>query len=532
MSPLQKESRLSDLERMLSSMSRAVTRLPFRRAVDRVRQDRGLGLLTALAMAAFVVLVYVIVVVGGGALIGRTGSPSLWLSVLATAIVAILFEPARTWTRSVLARLLHEQRATPYDVLASFLASVTGAYPAEELPIRMARVLAEGTGAARAEVWLAVQDRLELGASWPPDDATAGAGGASVARDDVTPPLLGPDLPDGSPQVVVDGLRNSLAVCERGELLGALRVILRDGQELAPVEQKLFAGLAAQSGLMLRVAGLRAELEQRLQQLEQRAGELRRARRDLVSRQDAERQRLERNIHDGAQQEVLALLVNLRLIQTLMTRKPEKARDLLAQQAAAARATIDTLTALSRGLYPRLLTESGPVVALQSAVSIGPIPVTLNASDVPRCSPEVEAAVYFCCLEAVQNAGKHSGAGRISIDIRGGPTLIEFVIADDGRGFGVDRPIGNGLANIRDRIESLQGSISIRSMPIEALSRGAPEGSPRSSEQTHGTTITARIPLTAGSFGIAPDHTKPTVGHLNTLSASGSGAAGAMTVGG
>lgn len=485
-------------------MSQTRTRLPLRRAVDRVRQDSGLGLISAVAMAVFVLLVYVVVVLGGGALIGRTGSPSVWLSVLATAIVAISFEPVRAWIRRPLAQALHQQQITPYDVLASFPASVTGSYPAEELPQRMAKVLADGTGAERAEVWLAVHGLLELSATWPPPDNFTATAAVLQDMSAPTPPLLGTDLPDGTTEIVVDGLRNSLAVCERGELLGALVVILRDNQELAPVEQKLFAGLAAQSGLMLRVAGLRAELEQRLGQLEIRAGELRKARRDLVSRQDAERKRLERNIHDGAQQEVLALLVNLRLTQTLMSRKPERAAKLLAEQAAAAHATIDTLTALSSGLYPRLLTESGPVVALRSAVSIGPIPVTLTATDVPRCSPEVEAAVYFCCLEAVQNAGKHSGASGITIDIRGWPDLgsIEFAVVDDGCGFRVSSVPSNGLANIRDRIESLQGTVTITSIPAEpadnpppALLHQIPDGGSGGSAEQHGTTIRAKIPI-------------------------------------
>jgi signal transduction histidine kinase len=500
---------------MLSAMSRTQTRLPIRRAVDRVRQDSGLGLISAVAMAVFVLLVYVIVVLGGGAIIGRTGSPSVWLSVLATAIVAISFEPVRNWTRKKFAQALHQQRTTPYDVLASFPASVTGSYPAEELPQRMAKVLADGTGAERAEVWLAVHGRLERGASWPPDQrepATAASSGTRAIPPDPAQPLLGPDLEDGTPQIVVDGLRNSVAVCERGELLGALQVTLRENQELAPVEQKLFAGLAAQSGLMLRVAGLRTELEQRLAQLELRAGELRRARRDLVSRQDAERKRLERNIHDGAQQEVLALLVNLRLTQTLMSRKPERAAKLLAEQAAAAHATIDTLTALSSGLYPRLLTESGPVAALRSAVAVGPIPVTLTAIAVPRCAPEVEAAMYFCCLEAVQNAGKHSGASVITIDIRGRPDLgtIEFTVDDNGRGFSVDHSPGNGLANIRDRIESLQGSISIssvtehRDQELPGPDGAAPKGEQAIAGGRHGTTIRAQIPVSATVFTEAP----------------------------
>ena len=108
------------------------------------------------------------------------------------------------------------------------------------------------------------------------------------------------------------------------------------------------------------------------------------------------------------------MLVNLRLAQTLLTRSPERGARLLAEQAAAARATIDTLTALSRGLYPRLLTDAGPVAALTAAVASGPIPVDLTSTDVPRCPPDVEAAVYFSCLEAVQNASQALGCDAAS----------------------------------------------------------------------------------------------------------------------
>jgi signal transduction histidine kinase len=202
-----------------------------------------------------------------------------------------------------------------------------------------------------------------------------------------------------------------------------------------------------------------------------------------VDRQDAERKRLERNIHDGAQQEVIALLVNLRLAQTLLRRAPARGATLLAEQAAAARSTIDTLTALSRGLYPRLLTDEGPVAALAAAVASGPIAVDLTSGDVPRCPPAVEAAIYFCALEAVQNATKHSAANRITIDIRrrNGTGPIQLTVTDDGRGFTLDRPSTGGLANIRDRIESVQGTVSILA--------NVPSG----------TTVRALIPLDQGA---------------------------------
>jgi signal transduction histidine kinase len=156
---------------------------------------------------------------------------------------------------------------------------------------------------------------------------------------------------------------------------------------------------------------------------------------------------------------------------------------LLAEQAAAASAAIDTLTALSRGLYPRLLTDAGPVAALGAAVASGPIPVDLTSGELPRCAPAVEAAVYFCALEAVQNATKHSGASRIRIDIRrlSGTGSIELTVTDDGRGFTVDRLSTGGLANIRDRIESVQGTVSL----LENIPTG--------------TTVRALIPIGQGA---------------------------------
>ena len=147
------------------------------------------------------------------------------------------------------------------------------------------------------------------------------------------------------------------------------------------------------------------------------------------------------------------MLVNLRLAQTLLGRSPERRARLLADQAAAAPATIDTLTALSRGLYRA---DRSPPDAPWPA---GDLP--------PRATLEAEAAVYFSCLEAVQNACKHSAATRICIDIRGrfgggSPGEIELTVTDDGRGFDTTARTGNGLSNIGDRIDA-PGGVSIAS---------------------------------------------------------------------
>ena len=141
-------------------------------------------LVVTVGLAGFVAGVYVTVVLGGGALIGRTDSPSLLLSVLATAAVALLFAPVQTALERIARRRRPGGGATPYEVLSRFSETVTGGYPTEELPGRMAMLLAQGTGAAWAQVWLAVSDRLTLAATWPPD-----------ADQDRGPPSPDPDVP-------------------------------------------------------------------------------------------------------------------------------------------------------------------------------------------------------------------------------------------------------------------------------------------------------------------------------------------------
>jgi signal transduction histidine kinase len=251
-----------------------------------------------------------------------------------------------------------------------------------------------------------------------------------------------------------------------GELLGMLRLQEHDHQPLSPVEERLFTGLAAQAGLVLHGSRLRAELARRAAELSARAAELRLSRERLVDTQDAERRRLERDIHDGAQQHLVALAVNLRLAEVLAARSAERAEHILADQRDATRVTIETLVDLSRGIYPRALTEQGVVAALESAASRSAVPVEIRADGVGRYAPDVEAAVYFCCLEALQNAAKHSGASQVVVDLRETAARLDFCVSDDGRGFDEapgDR--GAGLRNMRDRVDSVGGHIALERSP-------------------------------------------------------------------
>src|SRR3954451_4484131 len=153
-----------------------------RRSNRAAGDDHWLRLTAVVGVSAFFVGGYVVVVVGGGVLVGHTGSPSVGLSVIATAVVALGFERAWRWAQRAASQLLGRSPTSPYDVLSRFSETVGGGYPTEDLPARMVRLLAEGTSAEWAQVWLTVQGRLQLAASWPPgavtpDDVPQPAGG-------------------------------------------------------------------------------------------------------------------------------------------------------------------------------------------------------------------------------------------------------------------------------------------------------------------------------------------------------------------
>jgi signal transduction histidine kinase len=413
----------------------------------RSRREWLAGALVLVGLFGFVVLAYAVIVIGGGALIGHASSPQVGLSVLATAFVALAFDPVQTRLERFASRTVHGGQPSPYDVLRRFSGTLTGSYAAEELPARMARVLADGTGAVWSQVWVVVGSRPVLAATWPPEAGDPGS-------EDADP------LDESEPG------RCSLPVRYGADLLGVLVIQERPGVPLTSVERRLFDGLASQAGLVLRGTRLRAELELRLDELSTRADELRVSRQRLVDAQDNGRRLLERDIHDGAQQHLVALAVNLRLADTLATRSPERAVELLAAQETAADDAIATHVQLSRGIYPPLLEDAGVAAALRGAVGGTAQAVEIVERDLGRYALGVEAAAYFTCLEAVQNSAKHSGASTIRVELCGEPAALTLTISDDGAGFDPDTtPPGTGLANMRDRVESVGGTLTTRSAP-------------------------------------------------------------------
>src|SRR3954467_8539842 len=421
-----------------------------------IADARWSRLTAAVGLTAYVVLVYAVIVLGGGALVGRTGSPSLSLSLLATVVVALTFERVRRWTESASARMFHRSGSSPYDVLSHFSETVTGGYATEELPARMAKLLAEGTNSEWAEVWLLVQDRLVLAASWPP---------ASHADEQPLPAPGARDLSGAG--------RRALTVRHGGQIYGIFRLQEHPGVALSTVEERLFTGLAAQAGLVLRLIGLRADLAARRDELAVRAAELQLSRARLIATQDEERRRLERDIHDGAQQHLVALAVNLRVVETVAAKDPARAAGILHAQADAARQAMDTLSQLSRGMYPRQLADAGLATALRAGVTGTAVAVEIVDESSRRLPDDVEAALYFFAMEAIQNAAKHADASLITVRLETGDAESTVTVADDGVGFatgqngsrqngtavGGSGVGGSGLSNMRDRIDAVGGSV-------------------------------------------------------------------------
>jgi signal transduction histidine kinase len=394
------------------------------------------------SLAVFITGVYIAIVVGAGSLVQHGARPSLGLSIAATAVVAVAFQPVRGRVQRLANRLVYGPRASPYEVLAEFAGHMAGTYAAEDLLPRMARILAEGTGAGRADIWLKDQDTFRDEATWPP-----GAPRWPAARVTAT----------GGPALA--GADRVLPVRYQGEVLGALSVAKRPGEALNPTEDRLLADLAGPAGRVLKNAGLREQLLARLD-------EIRASRQRLVAAQDEERRRIERNIHDGAQQQLVALAIKLTLAESLIGSDTDGERELLAELRRDAAGAVEDLRDLARGIYPPLLAGAGLPAALEAQARKAPVPTVVTADGVGRYPQDVEAAVYFCVLEALQNVTKYAGAKRAQVRLAASGPCLEFEVTDDGAGFDPgSKGYGTGLQGMADRLHAHGGSVTVRSSP-------------------------------------------------------------------
>ncbi|MBV9101649.1 MAG: GAF domain-containing sensor histidine kinase [Candidatus Dormibacteraeota bacterium] len=383
------------------------------------------------ALVVLITAVYIIVVVTVGTRINPSNADRAIPFVVA-AVLAVAFQPLRSRLQRLANRLVYGRRATPYQVLSQFSKSVSELY---ELPQRMARVLAEGTEADRAEVWLHVNDELHRTATWPVTD---------VPMRPLRFAGQVPDIPDAAA---------SVPVVHQGEVLGVLALRKRD--PLTPVEVRLLGDVAHEAALALRNERLTAELTERL-------AELTASRQRIVAAQDIARRRLERDLHDGAQQQIVALKIKLDLARAMGQKDPARAMTMLEELSHEAGDALETLRELAHGIYPPILAESGVAAALRAHVRRLPLDVDVTAAGVERQPEALEAAVYFCCMEALQNMVKHAQATHATVALRQTGAELAFSVSDNGVGIDPERArAGSGMQNMRDRVAALGGDIEV-----------------------------------------------------------------------
>ena len=391
-------------------------------------------------LSAALTAVYILIVVGIGATAGYAGGPLL--NAAAALAIAVLFQPLRRRAQLLANRIVYGQRATPYQVLSDFAQDMADQLDVDMAMDRMASVLAAATGAVRVEVWVRVGPRLRPQATWP-HGSTASA----------PVPLAGSaELP------TFDAATRAVAVRHTGELLGAITVQKPRNEAVSATEDKLLEHLASQAGLVLRNVRLTAELQARID-------DLRASRRRLVQAQDTERQRIERNLHDGAQQQLVALNVQLTLLEDAAD-DPGEIRQITGELRTGLRAALDDLRALARGIYPPLLADQGLRAALRAQADRAPLPVEVEVDGIGRYPREAEATVYFCILEALQNVAKYARASRATVGLSCPDGQLGFTVTDYGDGFDTAKAShGTGLQGMADRLAAVGGTLRIDSVP-------------------------------------------------------------------
>ena len=366
------------------------------------------------AMAVIVTLGYVAVVTGVGQFVnGQVPA----LSLIATAVVAVAFEPLRRRVQGLADRLVYGRRATPYEALARLSAQLTS--PAGRLLDGISTTVADGVGAREVVLWTGAPDALRAVSGWP------------IAR----------ELPE---QPTTMGELDAVPIVYNGHFRGAIAVAKPPGDALSGAERRLIGDLAAQAGLVL---------------------ELRDTAQRLVAAGDQARRRLERDLHDGAQQRLVTVALELGALVQLAS---ERGSADVAERAESVRVHLLEATAelreLARGLHPAVLTQDGLTAAMAFLADRSTVPVRLSVAVDRRLPADIEATAYFVVSEGLTNAAKHADATVVRVCAELTPAGLAVEVADDGGG-GASIRSGNGLEGLADRLATLGARLVLESGP-------------------------------------------------------------------
>lgn len=383
------------------------------------------------AMVLLIFVGYVSLVVGAGALLPVSDR---LLAVAATAVVAVVFEPVRRRAQGAADRLVYGRRATPYETLSRLSAQLSR--NEEGLLEGLAATIAGGIGAAEVVVWIGDEERMEAVASWP-----------------IRPPA--------GPRALAElGSRRDLVrpVAHDGLVQGALVLTTAPGESLTPGADQLLDDLVAQTGLVI-------DHRARLQQVALQAAELQAAARRIVTAEDSARRRIERDLHDGAQQRLVSLGMELGALveRAAATGDPDLVRRTEHARRQLLEATSE-LREMARGVHPAVLTQDGLEAALANLADRSPLPVRLRLALERRPPAEVEATVYFLVSEALTNAARHADARVVEVDVSLGSDRLTVEVTDDGTG-GAELEPGGGLQGLADRLSVLGAALEVVSPP-------------------------------------------------------------------
>lgn len=428
-----------------------------------------------LGMAAFVAVVYLIVVVG---LYGRPvdgEATVLVLSIVAAAVVAVFGSVVQHRLRDAASRRVYGQGDEPDQTLEHFATRMSRAIPMDELLLQLVESLRKTMKLTSAEVWTGSEGRFEQAVGVPHrsrDRIIIGGESLGVAarahvQGNTWLSVWVPDLLVGREGSAV----RFTSVAHLGELLGFI-VTERPTSAVAldeDDEHRVLIDIARQLGLALHNVRLDNALQASLDELQSTNEELVRSRARIVAATDESRRRIERNLHDGAQQHLVALAVKVGLVRTLLDSDPETATRMLEELRGDVQVTLTELRELAHGIYPPRLRDRGLVDALGAAADRSPLPASVEAGEVGRYGPDLETAVYFCCLEAIQNAGKHAGPdAEIRVTLNEVDGVLEFSVCDNGAGFDAASVAdSHGFVNMRDRLGAFAGQLRVISAPEE-----------------------------------------------------------------
>ncbi|HEV8296417.1 MAG TPA: histidine kinase [Acidimicrobiales bacterium] len=442
-----------------------------RRLLGRI--DRVLAATVALAgNTALVFGVYIVVVIGLGRRPEGGERSLLLLSMTAAAVVASLYPGTRDRLADVANRLIYGERTAPDVALRTFGTRMSRAIPLDELLLQLAESLRRSLLLRASEVWTGTDGHLELAAGVPHRETPP-----IRLRDSAVPVVARAGVAGGTwlevwmPELVADrdsGLLRVAPIVHGGQLLGLIVLERRSGTDaLSETDEQVVGELARQVGLALHNVQLDSALQASLDALQQKADELQESRARIVAAGDSERRKLERNLHDGAQQHLVSIAVKVRLARDAVESDPNDALAILGELTSDVQEAVQELRNLAHGIFPPLLMSGGLRDALPHAGSRASLPTDVVV-EVGRYPTEVEAAVYFCCLEALQNAAKHAGPdASATVRVWSADHALSFEVADDGAGFdpASGAGSGHGFVNMADRLGAINGTLEVDAAP-------------------------------------------------------------------